>query len=106
MFFYVVECFSVNLKEVAADAVGYLQAGIVKEQVKRHSGLVAEAFSKPAHQVHQVGALNAKGTQVGDKAAQFFALVLDGLLERGQASGGLLGRLGQLPTEDVELDFQ
>src|SRR5271157_3971584 len=40
MLFYVVECFTVNLENLAADAVGRLQFGGIDQQIQRQRRLI------------------------------------------------------------------
>src|SRR5271168_2615072 len=105
MLFYVVECFTVNLEEFAADTVGSLQIGGVDQEVEGDGRLVAVAFSEPAHEVHKVGALYAEGAEVGDHVAELGGLVTDGLLKIGEAGNGIFGRGGYPAAEDIELNF-
>src|SRR6185437_1334305 len=105
MLFYVVKCFTVNLENLAADAVGSVQVGGFNHDVQGQGGFVAEAFSESVHQVDEVGALDAQWAQVGDHAAKLGGLVFYGLLEVAQAGDGLVGSSGDPAPEDVELDF-
>jgi hypothetical protein len=105
MLFYVVECFTVNLENLAADAVGGAQLGGIDEQIKGDGGFVAVAFCKTAHQVNQIGALYAERTEVRDDLAEFGALIFDRLLEAGEATNSVFWG-GRCPAaQDVELDF-
>src|SRR5712664_3705237 len=92
MLFYVVECFSVNLENLAADAVRSAQLGGINEQIQGDRGFVAVALCKSAHQIDQIGALHAQRAEVGNDLAQLRALILDGLLEAGEAADGLVWR--------------
>ena len=104
MLFYVVECFSVNLENLAADAVGGAQLGGIDEQIKGDGGFVAVAFCKTAHQVNQIGALYAERTEVRDDLAELGALIFDRLLEAGEAADSVFWG-GRCPAaQDVELD--
>src|SRR5260370_15616830 len=105
MLFYVVECFSVNLETLAADAVGSAQLGRINEQIQCDRGFVAVALGKSAHQIDQIGALHAQRTKVGDDLAQLRALILDGLLEAGEAADGLVWRGGYPAPPHRPLDF-
>src|SRR5260370_31764069 len=105
MLFYVVECFSVNLENLAADAVGSAQLGRINEQIQCDRGFVAVALGKSAHQIDQIGALHAQRTKVGDDLAQLRALILDGLLEAGEAADGLVWRGGDPAPRHGPLDF-
>src|ERR1700749_959221 len=106
MLFYVVECFTVNLEELAANAVGSLNLNRINENVEGERGLVAEAFGETDHEVDEVGALDTDRAHVGDHAAELGGLAFDGLLEVGEAASGLLRGGGDLFAEDVELDFE
>src|SRR5271168_3773318 len=66
MLFYVVECFTVNLEKLAADAVGSLQVRRIDQNVQRDGRFVAITLRKTAHKIHQIGALHTQGTQVRD----------------------------------------
>src|SRR2546430_14059018 len=94
MLFYVIECFPVNLENLAANAVGSAQLCRVNEQVQGYGGLVAVALGKAAHEVHQVGALDAQGAQVGDGLPQVSGLVSYGLLDVGEGVVGLVSSGG------------
>src|SRR5579883_478812 len=105
MLFYVVECFTVNLEQLAANAVRSAQFGGIDEQVQRESRLVAEALGEAPHEVHQVGGLHAYRTQVGDESAEIRSFIAHRLLKIGKAGGDLLGRGGNAAPEDIQLDF-
>jgi hypothetical protein len=105
MLFYVVECFTVNLEKLAANAVRSTQFGGIDEQVERESGFVAEALGEAAHEVHEVGGLHAHGPQVGDESAEVRAFIAHRLLKIGKAGNDLLGRGGNAAPEDIQLDF-
>src|SRR5271155_1721577 len=105
MLFYVVECFTVNLENLAADAVGSAKLCGINEEVEGHGGFVAIALGEAAHEVHEVSALDAEGAKVGDGLAELGTFVFDGLLEVGEAGDGLFGSGGNAAAEDVELDF-
>src|SRR5258708_13734264 len=105
MLFYVVECFTVNLENLATDAVGSVQLDGIDEHVQRQGGFVAIALGKAPHEVHQIGALHAERTQVGDHVAELGRLVAHGLLKVGEAGAGLFGRCGHAAAQDVELNF-
>jgi len=105
MFFYVVECFSVNLKKLAADAVRSAEVGGIDEQVESERGFVAVTFGETPHEVDQIGGLDANGAEVGDKGAEVGAFVADGLLEVGEAGSGLVRGSGDAAAEDVELNL-
>src|ERR1700739_5015436 len=49
MLFYVVECFTVNLENLAADAVRGVQFDRIDEHVEGEGGFVAVALRKTAH---------------------------------------------------------
>src|SRR5215467_454299 len=87
MFFFVVECFSVNLEKLAADTVRGPQIGRIYQDIERQARFIAKTLPESAHQVDQVGGLHTDRTKVGDKAAKLAGLVLDGLLERSEATG-------------------
>src|SRR2546428_7751481 len=91
MLFYVVECFTVNLENLAADAVGSAQLGRVNQQIQCNCGFVAIALGETAYQINQIGALDAQRAKVRDDLAQLRTLILDGLLEAGEAADGLVG---------------
>src|SRR5216683_419262 len=105
MLFYVVECFTVNLENLATDAVGSVQLDGIDEHVQRQGGFVAIALGKTPHEVHQIGALHAERTQVGDHVAELGGLVFHGLLEVGEAGAGLFRRGGHAAAQHVQLDF-
>src|SRR5580704_18228195 len=105
MLFYVVECFTVNLENLAADAVGSMEVGGFDHDVKGQGGLVAVALGETMHEVDKIGALDAEGTQVGDHAAELGGLVFYRVLEVAEAGFGLIGGGRDLTAEDVELDF-
>src|SRR5580692_7132640 len=73
MLFYVVECFTVNLEDLAADAVGSAKLRGINEEVEGYGGFVAVALGETAHEVHEVGALDAEGAEVGDRLAELRA---------------------------------
>src|SRR5277367_5979551 len=106
MLFYVVKCFTVNLEELATDAVGSLNLNRINENVEREGGLVSEAFSEPDHEVDEVGALDTDRAHVGDHAAKLGGLAFNGLLEIGEAVGGLFWAGGGLFAEHVELNLE
>src|SRR5271155_4786576 len=91
MLFYVIKCFPVNLEKLTANAVRGLDFDGIDQDIQSQGGLVAEALGKADHQVDEVGALDANGTHVGDHAAELAGLVFNGLLEVGEAGGGLFG---------------
>src|SRR5260370_34861678 len=105
MLFYVVECFTVNLENLAADAVGSAQLGGIDQQIKGDGGFVAIAFCKTAHQVNQIGALNAEWTEVRDDLAELGTLIFDRLLEAGQSAGGVFRGGGNPAAEDGGREF-
>src|SRR5579863_1731272 len=105
MLFYIVECFPVNLEQLATDAVRSLNLNRINEYIEGESGLVSKTFGEADHQVDEVGALDADRAHVGNHATELRRLPFDGLLEVGEAAGGLLGGNGDLFTEDVELNF-
>src|SRR5207302_7999653 len=105
MLFYVIECFPVNLENLAANAVGSAQLCRVNEQVQGDGGLVAVALGKAAHEVHEVGALDAQGAQVGDGLPQVSCLVSYGLLEVSEGVDLVGSCGGDLAPEDIQLDF-
>ncbi len=106
MLFYVVECFTVNLEELATDAVGSLNLNRINENVEGESGLVSEAFGETDHEVDEVGALDADRAHVGNHAAELGGLAFDGLLEVGEAGGGLFGAGRCLFSEHIELNLE
>src|SRR5580698_3740202 len=61
MLFYVVECFTVNLENLATDAVGSVQVGGFDHDVEGQGGFVAVALGETLHQIDEIGALNAEG---------------------------------------------
>src|SRR3981189_1378423 len=89
MLFYVVECFTVNLENLAADAVGSAQLGRIDKQIQRNRRFVSITLGKSAHQVHQIGALDAQRAKIGDDLTELGALVFDRLLKGGEAGTGL-----------------
>src|SRR5579872_1966988 len=66
MLFYVVECFTVNLENLAADAVGSMQVGGFDYDVQGQGGFVAKALGKAVHEVYKIGALDSERTKIGD----------------------------------------
>src|SRR5215472_7288208 len=102
MFFYVVECFSVNLENFATDAVGSAQFGGIDQEIECQGRFVAIALGKAAHEVHEVGGLDTHGLEIGNKGAEVAALVANGLLEVAEAAGGLVGSDRNLALEHVE----
>src|SRR6266849_8898847 len=105
MLFYVVECFSVNLENLAADAVRSVQLCRIDQQIQGDRRFVAVAFSESAHQINQIGALYAERTEIRDGLAELRTLVLDGLLEADKAADGLVRRGGNAAPQHVQLDF-
>src|SRR5207245_4339421 len=105
MLFYIVECFPVNLENLPAHAVRGAQLGRIDEQVQGNGGFVAIALSESAHEIHEIGALDAQGTQVGDGLTEFGGLVSNGLLKIRKGAGGLFRGCGNPAAEDVQLDF-
>src|SRR4029077_1675639 len=105
MLFYVVECFTVNLENLAADPVGGMELGGVNQEVQGQGGFVAVALGETAHEVEEIGALDAEGAQVGDHVAELGRLVSDGLLEVAEIGNSLVRRSSDLAAEDVKLDF-
>jgi hypothetical protein len=49
MLFYVVECFTVNLENLATDAVGSVQVGGFDHDVESQAGFVAVTLSETLH---------------------------------------------------------
>src|SRR5438132_8191572 len=86
MLFYVVECFSVNLENLSADAVGRAQLGGIDQQIQGDRRFVAVPLGEAPHQVHEIGALHTQRTKVGDSLAQLSTLVSNSLLEAGKAA--------------------
>src|ERR1700675_4965044 len=105
MLFYVVECFTVNLENLAADAVGGVEVGGSDHDVEGQSGFVAVALGETLHEVDEVGTLDAQGPEVGDHAAELGGLVFYGVLEVSEAGFGLVGGGYDFAAEDIELDF-
>src|SRR5215471_1219195 len=106
MFFYVVECFSVNLENLAADTVGSAQFRRINEQIESDWRFVAIALGETAHKVDEIGALDAKRTQVGDGLPKLSGLVFNSLLKVSQGVGGLFGWRGcDAAAKNVQLDF-
>src|SRR5260370_25219085 len=105
VFFYVVECFPVNLEKFAANAVGGQQAVGGDEQVQRDAGILAIALGKTMHKVNQVGALDAERAKIRHEMTKLRRLVMDGLLEAGDAGRGVFRRGGRLAAQDVELNL-
>src|SRR5579862_8364349 len=106
MLFYVVECFTVNLEELAANAVGSLNLNRINENVEGERGLVSEALGETDHEVNEVGALDTDRAHVGNHAAELRGLAFDGLLEVGEAGGGLFGAGAGLFSQDIQLDLE
>src|SRR5260370_37912359 len=105
MLFYIVECFTVNLEDLAADAVGSAQLGRIDEQIKGYRGYVAVALGESTHQVNQIGTLHAQRPEVRNGLAELGPLVFNGLMQAGQPADGLL-RGGKNPSpENIQLDF-
>src|SRR5712692_3782979 len=105
MLFYVVECFPVNLENLAANAVGGAQLCRIDEQVQGNGGFIAIALGESAHEINEIGALDAQGAQVGDGLAELGGLVFNGLLKIRKGVGGLFRSGGNAAAEDVQLDF-
>src|SRR3984957_4889244 len=105
MLFYVVECFTVNLENRAAHAVGGVEVGGFDHDVERQSGFVAVALGKTLHEVDQVGALDAEGPEVGDHAAELGGLVFYSVLEVAKAGFGSVGGGADFAAGDVEVTF-
>jgi hypothetical protein len=105
MLFYVVECFPVNLENLATDAVRSAQLGRVDEQIEGNRGFISVPFRESTHQVHEVRALNAEGPEVRNGLAELGTLVLDGLLEVGDAAGGLFRGGRKTAAQYVELNL-
>src|SRR6266568_10679 len=105
MLFYIVECFTVNLEDFAANAVGSAQLGGIDQQIKGDGAFVAVTLGKAAHEVNQIGTLHAQRPEVSDGLAALGTLVSDGLLQAGEADDGQLRRRGSLSAQNVELDF-
>src|SRR6266852_5984073 len=93
MLFYVVKCFTVNLENLAADAVWRSQLGRIDKQIQRNRRFVPITLGKTAHEVHQIGALHAQGPKISYNLAQLRTLVLNGLLEGRQPRNRLVGRI-------------
>ena len=89
MLFYVVECFTVNLENLAADPVGGMELGGVNQEVQGQGGFVAKTLGKTAHEVHKVSGLDADGAKVRDEGAELGGLVFYGLLEGGEVARDL-----------------
>src|ERR1700733_612441 len=106
MLFYVVECFTVNLEELATHAIGRLNLNRINENVEGESGLVSEALGETDHEVDEVGALDADRTHVGNHAAELGGLAFDGLLEVGEAGGGLVWAGRFLFSQDIQLNLE
>src|ERR1700722_20954256 len=106
MLFYVVKCFTVNLKELATHSIGSLNLNRINENVEGQSGLVSEAFGETDHEINEVGALNADRAHVCNHAAERGGLAFDGLLEDGQARGSLVGAGAGLFSQDIELNLE
>src|SRR2546429_4989273 len=105
MLFYVVECFTVNLEKLAADAVRGAQIGGIDEQVEGKRGFIAKTLGETAHQIDKIGGLHADRAQVCDKAAEVGGLIFDGLLERSEAvRNGIIGG-GDAAAKHIELNF-
>src|SRR6266700_2658821 len=105
MLFYIVECFTVNLEDFAANAVGSAQLGGIDQQIKGDGAFVAVTLGKAAHEVNQIGTLHAQRPEVSDGLAELGTLVSDGLLQAGEANDGLLRRGRSSSPQNVQLDF-
>src|SRR5712692_5996453 len=105
MLFYIVECFPVNLENLPAHAVGGAQLSRIDQQVQGNGGFVAIALGESAHEVNEIGALDAQGAQVGDGLAKLGGLISNGPLKVGEGVGGLLRSGGNTTAENVQLDF-
>src|ERR1700737_214260 len=105
MLFYIVECFTVNLENFAANAVGGLDIRGVDQKVQGNGGFVAKALAKAAHQVDHVGGLNTEGAEVGDEMAEVSGLIFNGLLKVGEAGNGLFWRGAGLAAQHIELNL-
>src|SRR5580693_1767596 len=105
MLFYVVECFTVNLENLATDAVRSVQVVGFDDDIEGQSGFVAETLSETLHQVEEIGALDAEGAEVGDHASELGGLVFHSVLKVAEAGFGLVWRDGDPAAEDVELNL-
>jgi hypothetical protein len=105
MLFYVVECFTVNLENLAADAVGGVEVSGFDHDVEGQGGFVAVALGETLHEVDEVGTLDTQGPEVGDHAAELGGLVFYGVLEVAEAGFGLVRGGDDFAAEDIELDF-
>jgi hypothetical protein len=57
------------------------------------------------HQVHQIRALDAKRTHIGNHAAKFIGLISNRVLKRGKARDGLFRIDGNFAPEHIELNI-
>src|SRR5207237_9534517 len=106
MLFYVVECFTVNLENLAANTVRGPQLCRINQQVEGNRGLVPVPFCKAAHEVNEVCALDAEGAEVGYGLAQVGSCVLDRLLKVGGGVTGLFRSSSRVfAAETVPLGF-
>src|SRR5579859_1810839 len=105
MLFYVIECFSVNLEKLAADAVGSAQIRRIDEQIQGKWRFVAKTLGKAAHQVHQVRGLDTDGPKVRNKGAQLCGFVFNSLLKRRKASRNRIVSVADSPPQDIQLDL-
>src|SRR5437879_12670330 len=105
MLFYIVECFPVNLENLAADAVGGAQLCRIDQQVQGNGGFIAITLGESAHEINEIGALDTQGAQVGNGLAELGGLVFNGLLKIGEGMGGLLRSGGKTRGEDGQRDF-
>src|SRR5215831_4405580 len=103
MLFYVVECFTVNLENLATDAVRCAQLCRINQQIQGYRGFITVALGKAAHEVYQVRALDAQGAEVGNSLAQIGRFVLNRLLKVAKGVICLFGCRGEATTQDVQL---
>src|ERR1700693_4114108 len=105
MFFYIVERFSIYLKQFAAQPVGQLQRRRIGKEIEGQAGSIAEALAETVHQVDQIGTLNAQRPHIGNHAPKLRRFISDRLLQRAQIAAHLLGSLRELAAEHVELNI-
>src|SRR5271154_455089 len=75
MLFYIVECFTVNLENLAADAVRSVQFRRINQQIHGQTGFIPVALPESSHQIHHVRGLHPQWPQVGNHVPQLSSLV-------------------------------
>src|SRR5450432_3052377 len=103
--FFMLLSASVNLEELAADAIGGMQLDRFEYEVQGQFRFVAVALPETGHQVHQVGALHPDRAHIGNHAAELGGLALNGALQAQETGLGLLRGGCGLPAQHVHLNL-